>query len=236
MSESEKPIWKDILSLLIIGFGIGWLAGISISPVASIIISALLGIAISIVGITSLYLKFPKDGGLPGKIIGIESAEEIKIGAFALLVVGIVAGVSVGIYMRVNRIFVVEQKEDDSLIKLQKDFDQLQSIYDKLKKDGETTVYLGLKRREIALRILDKYYPKSGSKSESAIASDKKEVAGLMAGEAQDACSELLSGRPISSWRNYIKTLNDKRFEGLDKITDDSKLEEKINDLCDKEQ
>lgn len=235
MAESEKPIWIDILSLLIIGFGIGWLAGISISPVASIVISALLGIAISIVGITSLYLKFPKDGGDPKKIIGIESAEEIKIGRFALLVVGIVSGVNIGILMRVHETLGVE-KRDESFVNMQKDLNELRSWFSETEK-ANNNEKIALCEGQIAQRILDKYYPKGGSKSESAMPvltqRDLASRAGLMAGEAQGACSELLSGRPISSWRDYIKTLDDKRFEGLDKITDDSKLEEKVKDLCD---
>lgn len=160
MPESEKPIWKNILSLLIIGFGIGWLAGISISPVASIVISALLGIAISIVGITSLYLKFPKDGGDPKKIIGIESAEEIKIGRFALLVVGIVAGVNIGILMRVHETLGVE-KRDESFVNMQKDLNELRSWFSETEK-ANNNEKIALREGQIAQRILDKYYPKGG--------------------------------------------------------------------------
>jgi hypothetical protein len=238
MPESEKPIWIDILSLLIIGFGIGWLAGISISPVASIIISALLGIAISIVGITSLYLKFPKDGGDSRKIIGIESAEEIKIRKFALLVVGIVAGVNIGILMRVHETLGVE-KRDESFVNMQKDLNELRSWFSETEK-ADNNAKISLSEEQIAQRILDKYYPKGGvaivnkpdlmlpnANSHSAYLFDSKKTIDT----SVDTCSGLTdsSGELL---RLLLKSKGIFFEEMASCIQDDEKLKEMIDSMC----
>ena len=242
MSESNKQLWKNIIniiSLLIVGFGIGWLAGLSESPVASIVISALLGVAIIIAGIVA-GIKILNNGS---DFEILESAKKISIGAFALLVVGIVAGVSVGIYMRENNTLGVEvvekeEKEDDSLVRLQKDFDNLQSIYDslKLKNNEQVKLYLGLERREIALRILDKYYPKDlvkvVNKSEVDNSSSDKtnEISSTGAGlrssvaEIPLNCKRILEEKSMEDLKKAIKDGNVRILRGLPEYVDDENM------------
>ena len=179
--EKLKKLLLKILSLFVIGFGVGWLAGLSVSPVATILISGLLGIAISIVGITTISLKIEDvDGGV--RRARLEAVEDISIGMLALIVFGIVVGVNVGIGMRTHNTLgiISAEKQDDSFVKLRKDLYLLQNMYNELEKDGEqnSEQKIGLKQSKIAQRILDKYYPKGGvvNKSEAASSSSSEKA------------------------------------------------------------
>ena len=146
---------KEALLILIIGLGVGWLAGLSVSPVASILISGLLGIAIAIVGITSISLIYRNDEGKVIRRVRFKAAEKISIGQLALIVVGISLGASLGICARTHNFLGV----DDELAfnGLRQELNELQGHCNDRKWSE-----LGIKKEEVARRILDKYYPKGG--------------------------------------------------------------------------
>jgi hypothetical protein len=222
VTESKKMIWKNILSLLIIGFGIGWLAGMSVSPVASIVISALLGVAISIFGVTAIFLEFGKDSrGVPHKM-GFSLTEAIDIGKFALVVFGIVAGVNIGIWMRVHETLGVK-KQNDSFVNMQNDLNRLEIWFEKMDEKA------GLEKKQIVQRILDKYYPKGGVVNKS-----KHGDPILFSQTANDTCRNLysLSGKDL---RQEVKT-SGLLFEKIESYTqDDQELKTIIDNICGKE-
>ena len=96
---STTPPTKDnrfplvqIISIAVTGLGIGWLVGLSISPVIAGVIASLLGIA----GSAATVIR----GNLSGKLtIGSFDARPI-----AILVVGVAIGATMGIYARTHDI------------------------------------------------------------------------------------------------------------------------------------
>ena len=106
MSASMQKIqsWVSNLftlaSLPIIGFGIGWLLGLSISPVVSIVITSVTGVAAAVITVMS---------GLEGKLSGliVSSEQQISVSSSkidsrprAALIIGLFLGSIVGIQAR----------------------------------------------------------------------------------------------------------------------------------------
>jgi hypothetical protein len=102
--NSSYPI-RYVISLIFTGLGIGWLIGLSISPVVSIVITSITGSAAAIVAAMSGLEQRPpannKDDDNDDKNTQIHPrrwrASPIPI---AWLIVGIVAGSAIGIYVR----------------------------------------------------------------------------------------------------------------------------------------
>lgn len=87
-----------LISLIITGLGIGWLAGLSVSPVVSIVITSVAGSAAAIIATMSGLENQPKtEGDSKTKNIPFSKISPVPI---TVLVVGIVAGSIVGIYVR----------------------------------------------------------------------------------------------------------------------------------------
>ena len=89
-----------LASLPIIGFGIGWLLGLSISPVVSIVITSVTGVAAAVITVMS---------GLEGKLSGliVSSEQQISVSSskidsrpLAALIIGLFLGSIVGIQAR----------------------------------------------------------------------------------------------------------------------------------------
>ena len=233
-NEKQKPTIRDTINLVSIGFGVGWLAGLSVSPVATILISGLLGVAIAIVGVISISLVYRDDEGKIIRSVGFKAAEKISIGLLAMLVFGIAVGVNVGICMRTHNCLGVEQ--DGSFVKLQHDLEQLQSLYEG-KKNGEKEI--GLTKDEIARRILDKYYPKGGAVKESAATDSAKNIVSsqgaLATGSIPASVCEQLLPDSTSGKREYIKDhKDDPDFSEFVPLLDksDEELEQAIRSNC----
>ncbi len=88
-SQSTGSALVEIISLIGIGLGIGWLVGLSVSPVVGGVIASLLSIA---AGLVVVKKALTREGGLP------------EAWPTALLVVGIAAGATVGILARTHRL------------------------------------------------------------------------------------------------------------------------------------
>jgi hypothetical protein len=89
--------WSQGTSLIVIGLGVGWLTGLSVSPVVSGVIAALLGIAGGIV----TGLRTPKHSRADGSA---EPQTPIDARPAALLVVGVVVGATLGILVRTHHV------------------------------------------------------------------------------------------------------------------------------------
>ncbi|MCW5212849.1 hypothetical protein VU04_08055 [Desulfobulbus sp. TB] len=221
---------KKLLPILGIGLGVGWLAGLSVSPVATILISGLLGIAIAIVGIISVSLTYRDDKDEIIRSVGFTAAQKISIGSLAWIVLGIAVGVSFGICVRTHNFLGVD--DEPAFTGLRQELNELQSHC------GDKWSELGIDKKEVAQRILDKYYPKVGgavNKSAATTSGENKGTASaLYETKAVSPCDTLQAVTDPSYRRGYITTMDknrDNRFAGLDKL-DDKQLDERIRSIC----
>jgi hypothetical protein len=101
--------WSQVLSIFLIGAGIGWLAGLSVSPVVAGIITSLLGIVTGIVtGLQSFQYVKNETPSLPKKFI-------IDARPAAILVISIALFAPIGILARTYHVLEPSQmhSEDD---------------------------------------------------------------------------------------------------------------------------
>jgi hypothetical protein len=99
LSETTKTRLGVIAALVVTGFGIGWLAGLSVSPVVSIVISSVLGTAAAVVAVVSGLEPTATDGEKTAPLrqfLGLQP----KAWPLMWLVVGIAVGAMVGIRAR----------------------------------------------------------------------------------------------------------------------------------------
>lgn len=91
------PKWSlagTISALLVTGFGIGWLAGLSVSPVVSIVITSVTG---SIAAIVAALSGVKADGSVSKERIRLPN---IAVWPLSVLIVGILIGSTLGILAR----------------------------------------------------------------------------------------------------------------------------------------
>lgn len=100
-----------ILCLLISGMGVGWLLGLSVSPVLHIIVASVIALVIGVVGALA-GLESNPDGSATGKdsqtgeISISANKKSVKINPFPMtaLIAGLVIGASFGVYTRTNEL------------------------------------------------------------------------------------------------------------------------------------
>lgn len=129
-----------IAGVLVVGLSIGWLAGLSTSPVVSILISGAMGAAISIIAVLGGFSKDATDG--KGGSARIPDANPLHLCALS---VGLAAGASVGLYARTHYWLtptpssVLQQRVDDwSSIGISK-ADVAKALFSKWKSDSRIT-------------------------------------------------------------------------------------------------
>lgn len=223
--EKTTKIYHAI-SLVIIGIGVGWLTGLSISPVVAGLLSSIIGAVLVLAAILSGFSY--GDNASP-----IKNVSDISPVPFALLMVGIILGTSSGIWVRTHNVLGVisVEKQDNSFTKLQAELTQLKKQEGTGEQKGKWEG-LDIPLSDIAQRIIDKHYPKGGVVNKPAATDSGKETASVLYNtNAATTCKELLSS-PILSWRDYIQMIDDAPFTGLDKIADDSELEKKVHNIC----
>ena len=163
-TEKKTKIYHAI-SLVIIGFGVGWLTGLSISPVVAALLSSIIGAVLVLAAVLSGF-SYGDNASL------IKNVSDISPVPFALLMVGIILGTSSGIWVRTHNVLGVisVEKQDNSFTKLQAELTQLK---EQEGEGGEKGKWEGLDipLSDIAQRIIDKYYPKGSGVNKSAAAS-----------------------------------------------------------------
>jgi hypothetical protein len=99
-SQSTKLPIGTWLGLLAIGAGIGWLLGMSTSPVLSIVITSLTGAAGAVIAVLSGLedYKAPAPTGPDDKPVSI--SRRVHVAPLVALVIGIVAGAMFGLWSR----------------------------------------------------------------------------------------------------------------------------------------
>lgn len=98
----------QLLSLLIIGLSIGWLAGLSVSPVIATILSSLVGIAGGIVAGARSLSRENSSGSSPVSLAQVDARPA------ALLVLGIALAAPLGILARTSGLFEPSEKASSS--------------------------------------------------------------------------------------------------------------------------
>ncbi|CAK8712365.1 hypothetical protein GKODMF_03945 [Candidatus Electrothrix gigas] len=163
-TEKKTKIYHAI-SLVIIGFGVGWLTGLSISPVVAALLSSIIGAVLVLAAVLSGF-SYGDNASL------IKNVSDISPVPFALLMVGIILGTSSGIWVRTHNMLGVisVEKQDNSFTKLQEELTQLKEQEGTEEQKGKWEG-LDIPLSDIAQRIIDKHYPKGGGVNKSAAAS-----------------------------------------------------------------
>lgn len=104
-SKPTRSRAADLLGLLIVGIGVGWLVGMSTSPVVSIVVSSVTATAAAVIAVLSglevprsLEIAGPDDG--PARV-----PKRVRVGPLAALVAGVVLGAAIGLTSRSAGVF-----------------------------------------------------------------------------------------------------------------------------------
>lgn len=234
-------MWKKILqssaqviSMLVIGIGVGFLIGLSLSPVLHIIVGSLITLVVSIAGIL-VGIEF-KHENLTSKsenspplasIAQIRKGAKISLAPLAIMIVGLAVGSAVGICARTNEWFGVNP--------------------DKLFLKWKGT---GLEEKQVKRRFFDQTYPpatslqinseggkKDQDEREKPSVSDAKpakpasQLAGLF-GLSVDQCAPLLL-KDGDKLKAELKMLNNRRVDlAVEKCQSDECLKGVVNLIC----
>lgn len=90
-----------IISLVVIGLGIGWLAGLSVSPVISVVITSVVGVAAAVVTALSGVKEEPEKPDARSH----QQLPKLAVWPLAVLIAGMLAGSALGIRARNYNIF-----------------------------------------------------------------------------------------------------------------------------------
>jgi hypothetical protein len=200
---------------MISGLGIGWLIGLSLSPVLHIVVSSIVAAVVAVTAAIAGLTSQNGESDSSNREEGIRTHRRkvtVSPVPMALLVVGIAAGACCGIYARTHDWFGV----DPSAI-----FHKWQGA--------------GLNEQELKRRLFDNLYPppkeasaslpKASADKESGTGVPRVDRGGLYAVTAQEAID--LRRKTGSELRNYLKTFRkNNRFSAfVDEIKDDQCLQ-----------
>ena len=95
----------DLIGLLIVGAGVGWLVGMSVSPVVSIVITSVTATAAAIIAVLSGLedTRSLETDDLHNNIKYVP--KRVRVGPLVALVIGIVLGAAVGLSSRSSSVF-----------------------------------------------------------------------------------------------------------------------------------
>lgn len=144
--------------MLLVGIGLGWMIGMSVSPVIGTVVGSLLALLISIV---SLLAGLPARNGEQNRgdqeqKKWLESIQgRISVLPLVLLILGMVGGEIIGVYCRTHQILSPAPKQNQE-IKIEEDEKPL-PILPAVHLDSLVRLYSrwGVDSTEIALRILE---------------------------------------------------------------------------------
>jgi len=196
------------LSLFIIGFGIGWLMGLSVAPVVSGILTTLLTAVMTLVGILSGIEGKRDESSETGQVPNLSSRWAVNPVPVAILILGILAGSSVGIFARTHN--------------------WLGGSGD-ISREVKTWTDQGLEQPNVAQRLFDAKYPKDGTTSDKSGGGSPSD--GVLFRKSQKECEYLLK-LPSKDLPTHIKGTS---FKELSTLTEDAeKLQKALEDVCTK--
>lgn len=167
-------VWRGVLtfiSLLLIGLGIGWLTGLSSSPVVNLVIAGVIGLVTAFNGSQAVQADKKDESQLPMK----SYRPNLTYGHLAIVVAGIIVGSSAGVLARTHEwlgaaIFplnsTAQSREIDFWVgqNLDKEFvvnRLFSNAYPANSVISETDEWamMGLDRTEVAYRLFANTYP-----------------------------------------------------------------------------
>jgi hypothetical protein len=172
-----------VICFLVAGGGVGWLIGLSVSPVIHIVVTSLLTFVVStaslIVGLGADGRQSAPESGAPQpqqtKRFSLKTSR-LELYPMALVILGVVAGSALGVYGRTNSWL------GPNVAKIVRDWERL-----------------GMSRKEIATRLFDQVYPPANSgekqtpkeKSTGAPKQTLSIIPGLLAEPSVEECLRL---------------------------------------------
>ena len=205
---SFETDYKIIASLIGIGFGIGWLAGLSISPVVSVIITSIVGVTVTLItSISGLEKKdSPDDKTSPKNMFRNMNINPTPI---ALLIVGIIIGTSVGIIMRNQNMLGTD---------LQSEIKKLEEV--------------GIKKEDVVKRIFDREYPPQVKYPKNVQTCSNQNTGTFLFTKQTKECDRLLS-LPSAELRRQLQVTPFDMLHVLpDFIDDDETLKKVVEAQC----
>lgn len=201
MAEASRRIafMGNIIGLFVSGFGLGWLVGLSVSPVLQVIVASIVALAVAATSALA-GLKSDAAGGLGAEgspLRFVQSGIRVSLLPLSLLIVGIATGASAGVFARTNNLLGLDPEIS-------------------LKRWSGT----GIEKRELEKRMFDAVYAPAEEKT--APAEDKSKspekarelgkgssqfVAGLYAATAQQC--DLLVGKKGGDLKTVLLGLGD---------------------------
>jgi hypothetical protein len=184
----KKQKYQFIIIFLVAGFGLGWLAGLSISPIISIIISSLTGVTTAIIaGLSGLASNSvdekERDNNERRVPISRQQVNPLPIVCF---IIGLCLGANTGIYARTNAWFGTS---NDKII--------------------EEWTNRGFKYDVVALRLFNREYP-----ADNAITRESDLLPVLFTTSGSE-CQNILNDKADESLINDMKSSTIKIFEDL---------------------
>ena len=200
--KSNRSKSLSYFGLLFTGGGIGWLVGLSISPVVSIVITSVTGSAAAIIAAMSGIAQLESDK----KDVDIQKAGwNINPLPLSILVIGLVAGTILGILVRNNSLF-----GSDISIEVQK-------------WSQAGLIQAGISEHDIVHRIFESQYP-SPNQSVSSDSRNIPEGGTVLFMVSTEQCDSFYKASARSD-EELINALNRiKQFESLSGIVDEPKI------------
>ena len=166
MRKGFWPALGALLPLLLVGLGIGWLTGLSVSPVASIIITSAVGAAAAIVG--ALGGASNEEGQTTTSTFSVN----VSAWPLAWLVAGLVIGSSLGVIARTHNFL-----GQNPSLRIWSNYGLVPNENIAVKRSLENAIVaeidfwssnaVGLDKTQVAQRLLDLRYSVPGQSGES---------------------------------------------------------------------
>jgi len=237
---------KIYLSFIIIGLGIGWLAGLSLSPVISTVISALLAlVASSMAFLTNLNFKKEDKVQVAGDWID-------SIVFMAFLMLGIVAGSSAGIYAREHNVLGVSLEKRAEIIRdlagknREKEWTNLKSDIESFKEILDANI----KNDNIEKKILQEFIQKrmlsltsailpsdsseqlSSQYGKSGLYSDKKELCEFLLNQPNRVISLIDINNSDEKYSDLVDLLSQLREKKLSNNEITTQVQQHLEEKC----
>jgi hypothetical protein len=161
--KDRKHNALQVGALIVTGLGIGWLAGLSASPVVSIVITSVTGSAAAVVAALSGLKSDTTDKPQPWKI------DPMPLG---LLILGLIIGSLMGLYLRTHNAL------SPSALTLSEEITQWTNA--------------GLDKDKVVTRLFDRQYPLSATGESTATTGQNSAMTLLFTEEAPKTCKTLM--------------------------------------------
>lgn len=229
---------KIYISFIIIGLGIGWLAGLSLSPVISTIISALLALVASSMAFLT-NLNFKKED--KAQVVD-DWSNSIFLMAFLML--GIVVGSSAGIYAREHNSFGLSLENRTKMIRalerenLKDDIEFFQPILDTYLEDDTKTTILQEFIQKRMLPLTSTVLPSDSSGQlnseygKSGLYSDKKELCEFLLTQGNRVINLIEVKKGDEKYSDLVDLLNQLKEEKLNNNEITTEILQHLEEKC----